>query len=53
MGREEDANKVYQTGAEKGLFKSFWQRSLYNVDHLRSQPVWTKEETGMQKRFQK
>lgn len=46
LGREEEANMMYHSGVEKGLFLSFWQRSLYNVDHLKGQPVWTKEETG-------
>jgi aspartate beta-hydroxylase len=46
LGRHEEADAAYRRGADKGIFLSFWQRSLYNVDGLRAAPVWTKEETG-------
>ena len=32
-------------GAEIGLFLSEYQRSLYNVDRLKSKPFWTKVDT--------
>jgi aspartate beta-hydroxylase len=37
---------VYRKGAKIGLFLSEYQRSLYNVDRLKSKPFWTKVETG-------
>jgi len=40
------AHKVYEDGASLGLFRSVWQRSLYNVDRLQSWPWWTVEQTG-------
>ena len=39
------AHKVYEQGASLGLFRSAWQRSLYNVDRLQSWPWWTIEQT--------
>lgn len=36
---------MYKRGAKKGFFKSELQRSLYNVDHLKSTPFWTKVQT--------
>ena len=47
LGRKEEADDVYRRGTEKGLFLSFWQRSLYNVDHLTGRPIWTHEQTGL------
>lgn len=46
LGKEKEANEIYKEGVAKGKFLSFWQRSLYNVEGLKGQPVWTKEETG-------
>lgn len=40
-GRPEEANSIYALGADKGLFRSAMQRSLYNVDTLHGQPWWT------------
>ena len=40
------AHKVYEEGASLGLFRSAWQRSLYNVDRLQSWPWWTLKQTG-------
>ena len=40
------AHTVYEKGAEKGVFYSKWQRSLYNVDGLAARPWWTKQQTG-------
>lgn len=45
LGRNEEAKDVYKKGAELGLFPSQYQRSLYNVDRLKSHPFWTKAET--------
>jgi len=45
------AHKVYEQGASLGLFLSAWQRSLYNVDRLKSWPWWTIEETRSAKHF--
>jgi aspartate beta-hydroxylase len=45
------AYKVYQAGAENGLFLSMYQRSLYNIDTLTGRPWWTIEETGYQEYF--
>lgn len=45
LGRLEEARQVYRHGTRLKLFRSEFQRSLYNVDRLRSQPFWSKEET--------
>lgn len=45
LGRQEEALEVYQEGADKKLFASAYQRSLYNVDGLKAQPFWLKQET--------
>ncbi|CAH1378327.1 unnamed protein product [Tenebrio molitor] len=45
LGRTEEAMKVYEDGVEQKLFLSKYQRSLYNVDRLKGQPWWKKEET--------
>nr|CAB3223793.1 aspartyl/asparaginyl beta-hydroxylase-like [Phallusia mammillata] len=44
--RTKEAEEVYARGAEKGLFRSKYQRSLYNVDRLQSRPFWTPKEAG-------
>lgn len=36
---------MYRKGADLKLFPSEHQRSLYNVDNLKSHPFWTKAET--------
>lgn len=46
LGRNKEAMAVYRKGATKKLFLSEFQRSLYNVDRLKSHPFWTKKETG-------
>lgn len=48
LGRSDEAAKVYQEGAAKKLFLSEFQRSLYNVDRLKSRPFWTKEQTNVE-----
>ncbi|XP_053674416.1 uncharacterized protein LOC128724720 [Anopheles nili] len=45
LGRNSEALNVYRKGVEKKLFLSLYQRSLYNVDGLRSRPFWTQEQT--------
>ncbi|XP_037794891.1 titin-like [Penaeus monodon] len=52
-GKAEEAYKLYDTAVEKGLFLSRYQRSLYNIDRLRSQPLWAQEETTYQEFFKK
>lgn len=47
--REFQAYRVYEEGAQKGLFLSKYQRSLYNVESLKSRPWWTAEQTGYAK----
>jgi len=39
------AHEIYVQGASLGLFRSAWQRSLYNVERLQSWPWWTLEQT--------
>ena len=51
LNQTENAYKVYQAGAENGLFLSMYQRSLYNIDTLTGRPWWTIEETGYQEYF--
>ncbi|KAG4073680.1 hypothetical protein HA402_000904 [Bradysia odoriphaga] len=46
LGRNKEAMAVYRKGASKKLFLSEYQRSLYNVDRLKSRPFWTKKQTG-------
>lgn len=41
------ADEIYKIGFERGIFPSFWQRSLYNEPGLRAQPVWSVNETGI------
>uniref|UniRef100_A0A182SUS8 Aspartyl/asparaginy/proline hydroxylase domain-containing protein n=1 Tax=Anopheles maculatus TaxID=74869 RepID=A0A182SUS8_9DIPT len=45
LGRNSEALDVYRKGVQKKLFLSLYQRSLYNVDGLRSRPFWTEEQT--------
>jgi len=45
-GRQSEAADVIREGVSAGVFRSFYQRSLYNVDHLKAEPVWEKEDTG-------
>lgn len=41
IGEREEAGEWYQRGADMGFFFSKYQRSLYNVDRLKSRPFWT------------
>lgn len=45
LGRQQESLDVYRKGAEKKLFLSMYQRSLYNVEGLTSRPFWTIEQT--------
>lgn len=51
LGRQTEAMEVYRMGAEKKLFPSEYQRSLYNVNRLKSHPFWSVAETGYEKYF--
>lgn len=51
LGRHNEAKEVFKEAAEKKLFPSEYQRSLYNVDHLKAQPFWTLAETGYKHEF--
>lgn len=46
LHRPQEADQVFQDGAELQLYPSFWQRSLYNVPGLKPQPLWSLSETG-------
>jgi len=47
IGNREEAGEWYQRGADKGLFRSKYQRSLYNIERLQSQPFWTPQQAGV------
>jgi len=49
----EKADKIFQLGADRQIFISFWQRSLYNEPGLKSQPIWPLKETGIEVQLQK
>lgn len=51
LGRKEEAAKVFQKAAERKLFLSGQQRSLYNVNHLKGRPFWTIQQTGYKEHF--
>ena len=53
LGRSQEADVVFQDGAELGLYPSFWQRSLFNVEGLRAQPLWTLTETGLERELKR
>ncbi|XP_078494398.1 aspartyl/asparaginyl beta-hydroxylase-like isoform X8 [Ciona intestinalis] len=42
--RTKEADEIYKLGAERGLFRSKFQRSLYNVERLQSRPFWTPQQ---------
>ncbi|KAK3607047.1 hypothetical protein CHS0354_015358 [Potamilus streckersoni] len=44
--QSDEAYRIYSLGAEKGLFLSTYQRSLYNSEGLTGRPWWTPEQTG-------
>ncbi|XP_050555012.1 aspartyl/asparaginyl beta-hydroxylase isoform X4 [Spodoptera frugiperda] len=45
LGRYEEAHEVHKRGAAMGHFLSPSQRSLYNVERLKSRPWWNIEQT--------
>ena len=47
LNQPDKADEIYHLAADRGIFPSFWQRSLYNEPELRAQPVWTPEDTGI------
>jgi len=47
LNQPDKADEIYQLAADRQIFPSFWQRSLYNEPELRAQPVWTPEDTGI------
>lgn len=51
LGQTDEAHAVYTEAAKKKLFLSPYQRSLYNVDHLKSRPFWTLAESGYKHEF--
>lgn len=53
LGKYIQADKVYELGVEKGLFRSKYQRSLYNVDRLTARPWWSLQQTTYEKQFRK
>lgn len=36
--------QVQQAAVDRGLFPSFWQRSVYNVPSLQTRPFWSVED---------
>lgn len=46
LQQSDEAYRLYEAGAQKGLFLSAYQRSLYNVDHLTGRPWWKPDQTG-------
>lgn len=47
IGKPDEAYKVYEEAAKKGIFMSALQRSLYNADTpLTARPWWAPEQTG-------
>ncbi|XP_055704085.1 aspartyl/asparaginyl beta-hydroxylase isoform X6 [Phlebotomus papatasi] len=52
LGKRDKARAVFKLGAKKKLFLSEYQRSLYNVDNLKSKPFWTIDETKNRKLFE-
>ncbi|XP_072028345.1 aspartyl/asparaginyl beta-hydroxylase-like, partial [Amphiura filiformis] len=48
-GRTDESYKVYQTAADRGFFRSVYQRSLYNVETLKAKPWWSAEDAKFAK----
>lgn len=53
LGDTAHADQVYQLAADRKIFPSFWQRSLYNEPDLKAQPVWSLKESGIGVQLQK
>ena len=47
LDRKTEANNMFEVAAQKGVFLSKFQRSTYNIDHLKGQPWWTPDELGL------
>uniref|UniRef100_A0A0N5B357 TPR_REGION domain-containing protein n=1 Tax=Strongyloides papillosus TaxID=174720 RepID=A0A0N5B357_STREA len=46
LGRRQEAYKIYEKGAELGLFLSTYQRSIYNIVGLTAKAWWNIEQSG-------
>ena len=44
LDRKSEANDMFEEAAKQGIFLSKFQRSTYNVDHLKGQPWWEPED---------
>lgn len=44
---EKEANDMFEAASQAGIFLSKFQRSTYNVDHLKGQPYWEPDELGL------
>uniref|UniRef100_A0A1B6FC50 Aspartyl/asparaginy/proline hydroxylase domain-containing protein n=1 Tax=Cuerna arida TaxID=1464854 RepID=A0A1B6FC50_9HEMI len=53
LNRNDEAMEIYEKGVIKGIFRSKYQRSLYNVDRLKAKPWWTLEESTYSSFFRK
>lgn len=51
LGRLDEAKGVFRDAAQRKLFPSEYQRSLYNVADLTARPFWTLPETGYKHEF--
>lgn len=47
LGRKIEANNMFEAASQAGIFLSKFQRSTYNVNHLKGQPYWTPDELGL------
>ena len=47
LGDTVHADQIYQLAADRNIFPSFWQRSLYNEPDLKAQPIWSLKESGI------
>ncbi|KAI1724334.1 aspartyl/Asparaginyl beta-hydroxylase domain-containing protein [Ditylenchus destructor] len=45
LGRNQEAYKIYEEGAQLGLFPSVYQRSIHNLDGLVARPWWSLDQT--------
>lgn len=51
LGRPAEAEMIHIEGAAQKVFLSKVQRSLYNVNHLKSRPFWTVAQSSYKKQF--
>lgn len=47
LGRKPEADAMFETAAEAGIFLSKFQRSTYNIDRLVGRPWWEKDDFGL------